>query len=36
MEGPEQLMHILETEDYATILDIKDAFHHIHVSKTLQ
>ncbi|KAA6361905.1 MAG: putative Transposon Ty3-I Gag-Pol polyprotein, partial [Streblomastix strix] len=36
MDGPEQLRQILKQSDYATILDIKDAFHHIHVQPNLQ
>ncbi|KAA6355165.1 MAG: putative Transposon Tf2-9 polyprotein, partial [Streblomastix strix] len=36
MDGPEELRQILEQGDYATILDIKDAFHHIFVSEQLQ
>ncbi|KAA6396188.1 MAG: putative Transposon Tf2-9 polyprotein [Streblomastix strix] len=36
MDGPEELRQILEQGDYATILDIKDAFHHIIVSEQLQ
>ncbi|KAA6380789.1 MAG: putative Transposon Tf2-6 polyprotein [Streblomastix strix] len=36
MDGPEQLRQILQQSDYATILDIKDAFHHIHVQPNLQ
>ncbi|KAA6393097.1 MAG: hypothetical protein EZS28_011374 [Streblomastix strix] len=36
MDGPEQLRQILHQSDYATILDIKDAFHHIHVQQNLQ
>ncbi|KAA6338973.1 MAG: hypothetical protein EZS28_052652 [Streblomastix strix] len=36
MDGAEQLKQILQQSDYATILDIKDAFHHIHVQPNLQ
>jgi hypothetical protein len=36
MEGPEQLRQIVQQYDYATVIDIKDAFHHIHVSPILQ
>ncbi|KAA6394373.1 MAG: hypothetical protein EZS28_010104, partial [Streblomastix strix] len=31
MDGPEQLRQILQQSDYSTILDIKEAFHDIHV-----
>ncbi|KAA6382094.1 MAG: hypothetical protein EZS28_022380 [Streblomastix strix] len=36
MDGPEQLRQILQQSDYATILDIKDTFHHIHDQPNLQ
>ncbi|KAA6404119.1 MAG: hypothetical protein EZS28_000347 [Streblomastix strix] len=36
MDGGEQLRQILQQSDYVTILDIKDAFHHIHVQPNLQ
>ncbi|KAA6380259.1 MAG: putative reverse transcriptase [Streblomastix strix] len=36
MDGAEQLRQILQQSDYATILDIKDAFHHLHIQPNLQ
>ncbi|KAA6393547.1 MAG: hypothetical protein EZS28_010923 [Streblomastix strix] len=36
MDGPEELRQNLQESDYAKILDIKDAFHHVHVSPNLQ
>ncbi|KAA6397701.1 MAG: hypothetical protein EZS28_006773 [Streblomastix strix] len=36
IDGPEELRYILQESDYATILDTKDTFHHVHVSPNLQ
>ncbi|KAA6404258.1 MAG: hypothetical protein EZS28_000216 [Streblomastix strix] len=36
MDGSEQFRQIHQQSDYATMLDIKDVFHHIHVQPNLQ
>ncbi|KAA6379160.1 MAG: hypothetical protein EZS28_025312 [Streblomastix strix] len=36
MYGPEELRQILQESNYATILDIKNAFYHVRVSPNLQ